>query len=231
LNREPTFTSEARLNVGGVSLTTETIPGYTTAVQQLAVSYSRAKDAPQVIIPVARRLHLRPLDVAKRSSATPIQNSPVIRVRGTSKDARQARRLSNAIANSIINYAVDLNKGSAQSNRLFRDFKTATSQMQTAGAEAQKLKPGSRAYKAAKTREDIARLRAQTAGALYQRSVAGLATLNLVQLLAPAAPATSDRDSVLQQFIAGALIAGLLIGVGLAMLRGNRLVSRRLGAR
>jgi uncharacterized protein involved in exopolysaccharide biosynthesis len=231
LNREPTFTSEARLNVGGVSLTTETIPGYTTAVQQLAVSYSRAKDAPQVLNPVARRFHMTPLEVAKRVSATPIQNSPVIRVRATSKDAREARRLADAVANSLINYAVDLNRSSRQSSRLFREFKTATRQMQTAGADAQKLKPGSRGYKAAKTREDIARLRAQTAGALYQRSVSGQATLNLVQSLAPAAPATSDRDSVLQQFIAGGLIAGLLIGVGLAVLRANRLTSRRLGAR
>src|SRR4051794_18464340 len=39
LNREPTYTSETRLNVGGLSLTVESIPGYTTAVQQLAVSY------------------------------------------------------------------------------------------------------------------------------------------------------------------------------------------------
>jgi uncharacterized protein involved in exopolysaccharide biosynthesis len=231
LTREPTYTSEARLNVGGLSLTTETIPGYTAAVQQLAVSYSRAKDAPQVIIPVARRLHLRPLDIAKRTSATPIQNSPVIRVRATSKDAREARRLADAIANSLIDYAVNLNKGSAQSRRLFNDFKAAAKQTQAAGARAQQEKPGTKRYKEWKTREDIARLQAQTAGALYQRSVSGEATLNLVQLLAPAAPATSDRDSVLQQFIAGGLIAGLLIGVGLAVLRANRLTSRRLGAR
>jgi capsular polysaccharide biosynthesis protein len=231
LTREPTYTSEARLNVGGLSLTTETIPGYTTAVQQLAVSYSRAKDAPQVIIPVARRFDLRPLDVAKRSSATPIQGSPVIRVRATSKDPQEARRLSNAIANSIVNYAIDLNKGSAESKRLFDDFKAATKEMQDAGARAQREKPGTKRYKAEKTQEDIARLRAQTAAGLYQRSVSGQATLNLVQLLAPAAPATSDRDSVLQQFIAGGLIAGLLIGVGLAVLRANRLTSRRLGAR
>jgi uncharacterized protein involved in exopolysaccharide biosynthesis len=103
--------------------------------------------------------------------------------------------------------------------------------MQAAGARAQQLKPSSPGYKAAKAREDIARLKAQTAGALYQQSVAGQATMNLVQKLAPAAPATSDRNSVLQQFLAGGLIAGLLIGVGLAVLRTNRLTARRLGER
>jgi hypothetical protein len=164
-------------------------------------------------------------------SATPIQGSPVIRVHATAKNARDARRLADATAGSLVNYAIDLNRSSEQSRRLFADFKKATRQVQDAGAKAQQLKPGSRAYKAAKTREDIARLRAQTAGFLYQRSVSGEATTNLVQRLAPAAPATSDRNSVLQQFVAGALIAGLLIGVGLAMLRGNRLTLRRLGAR
>ena len=230
LTREPTYTSEARLNVGGVSLTTETIPGYTTAVQQLAVSYSRAMIAPRVINPVARQFNLRPREVAKRVSATPIQNSPVIRIRATSKDPGLARRLANAVSTSLISYAVALNKGSAESKRLFDDFKAAAKETQEAGARAQQEKPGSKRYRAWKTREDIARLRAQTAGGLYQRSVSGEATLNLVQRLAPAAPATSDRDSVLQQFIAGGLIAGLLIGVGLAVLRANRLMSRRLGA-
>ena len=231
LTRAPNYTSEARLNVGGLSLTTQTIPGYTTAVQQLAVSYSRAIDARAVLTPVARQFQLTPLEVANRVSATPVEGSPVIRVRATSKDAQLARRLADAVSTSVINYAIALNKGSAQSKRLFEDFKAATKQMQDAGARAQQEKPGSKRFKAWKTREDIARLRAQTAGALYQRSVSGQATLNLVQKLAPAAPATSDRNSVLQQFIAGGLIAGLLIGVGLAILRGNRLVSRRLGAR
>jgi capsular polysaccharide biosynthesis protein len=231
LSRSPTYTSEARLNVGGLGLTTQTIPGYTTAVQQLSVAYSRAIDAPSVVKPVARKFKLTQRDVANRVSATPIQGSPVIRVRATSKHADQARRIADATATSLVNYAIDLNRGSADSKRFYNDFKKATREVQNAGATAQGLKPGSAKYKAAKTREDIARLNAQTAGALYQRSIAGQSTLNLVQKLTPAAPATSDRDSVLQQFIAGGLIAGLLIGIGLAVLRANRLTSRRLGAR
>jgi uncharacterized protein involved in exopolysaccharide biosynthesis len=231
LARSPTYTSEARLNVGGLNLTTQTLAGYTTAVQQLAVAYSRAIDATPVISPVAKKLRLSPADVADRVSATPVQGSPVIRVRATGKDGGEARRLADAMAGSLVTYAIDLNTGSEESARLLRNFKAATKRMQAAGARAARLKPTSRAHEVAKAREDIARLKAQTAGALYQRSVAGQATTNLVQKLAPAAPATSDRNSVLQQFIAGALIAGLLIGVGLAMLRANRLTARRLGAR
>jgi capsular polysaccharide biosynthesis protein len=231
LYRSPTYTSEARLNVGGLNLTTQTIPGYTAAVQQLAVAYSRAIDASAVVRPVARKLDLSPEEVADRVSATPIQESPVIRVRATGKDARETRRLADAAAGSLVNYAVALNTSSGQTEKFLREYKAASKQVQDAGARAARLKPGSAGHKAAKAREDLARLRAQVAGALYQQSVAGQATKNLVQKLAPAAPATSDRNEVLQQFVAGGLIAGLLIGVGLATLRANRLTARRLGAR
>jgi len=230
LTREPTYTSEARLNVGGLNLTTQTLAGYTTAVQQLAVAYSRAIDATPVITPVAKKLRLPVADVADRISATPIQGSPVIRVRATGNDGAEARRLADAVAGSLVSYAIDLNSGSTQSQRLLRDFKAATRRMEVAGAKAQRVGPKDPSYQALKTREDIARLKAQTAGALYQRSVSGQAMTNLVQKLAPAARATNDRNSVLQQFVAGGLIAGLLIGVGLAVLRANRLTGRRLGA-
>jgi capsular polysaccharide biosynthesis protein len=229
LYRAPTYTSEARLNVGGLTLTTQTLPGYTAAVQQLAVAYSRAIDAAPVVTPVARKLHLSPVDVANRVSATPVQGSPVIRIRGTAKNAGDAVRLADAVSTSLVNYAFKLNSGASDSGRLLQDFRTAVTRVEAASARAQRLGPKNPRYTTAKTREDIARLKAQTAGALYQQSVSGQATTNLVQRLAPAAPATSDRDSVMQQFIAGALVAGLLIGVGLALLRANSLTARRLG--
>jgi hypothetical protein len=231
LLRSPTYTSEARLNVGGLNLTTQTLAGYTTAVQQLAVAYSRAIDAAPVIRPVARKLGVTPRYVADHVSATPIQGSPVIRIRGTSKNGAEARRLADAVSISVVDYAIRLNRGSGTSARLLREFKIASKQMQDAGTEARQLKPSDPRYTQAKLREDIARLRAQTAGTLYQQSVSGQTMTNLVQRLAPAAPPTNDRNSVLQQLLAGALIAGLLIGVGLAMLRANRLTLRRLGAR
>jgi capsular polysaccharide biosynthesis protein len=229
--RSPTYTSEARLNVGGLSLTQQTLAGYTTAVQQLAVAYSRAIDASPVVTPVARRLGLSPVDVASRVSATPVQGSPVIRVRATSKQRAEAQRLADAVAGSLVNYAFKLNSGSTQSKQLLVQFTAASREAEDAGARAQRLKPTDPRHKAAKVREAIARLKAQTSGALYQQSLAGQATTNLVQRLAPAAPATSDRSAVLQRFLAGALIAGLLIGVGLAVLRANRVTARRLGAR
>jgi hypothetical protein len=231
LARKPTYTSEARLSVGGLNLTTQTLPGYTTAVQQLAVAYSRAIDATPVISPVASRFGLSRDEVARRISATPIEGSPVIRIRATSRDRNEAVRMADSTAGSLVRYAITLNSGSDASAQLLRKFVAASRDLQNATAASRKLKLNDPRRKAAKTREDIAQLRLQTASGLYQQSQVGRANLNLVQRLAPAASATSDRAQVLQQLGAGALIAGLLIGIGLAIYRGNRLVVRRLGDR
>jgi hypothetical protein len=155
----------------------------------------------------------------------------VIRVRGSSHDKVQAVQIANTAAGALITYAVRLNSGATASSNLLKRFLAASRRLENATAAAGKFKLDDPRRRAAKSREDLARLQFQTAASLYQQAQVGRSNLNLVQRLAPAAPATSDRQSVLQQYVAGALIAGLLIGVGLAILRTNRLVARRLGAR
>lgn len=228
LIRSPEYTSEARLSVGGLNLTRQSIPGYTTAVQQLAVAYSRAIAATGVVGPVAKHLRLSPADVVDQVSATPIQGSPVVRVIAHSDSPREAVRLADASADSVVRYADQLNSGTSQSQPLLRRYIAASRAMRKAQSTSARLKPGSKRWRVAQTRQDIARLRLQTSGALYGQSQVGQATTNLVQKLAPASAATSDRSSVLERLAAGGLIAGLLIGVGLAVLRANRLSTRRL---
>ncbi len=228
LIRTPTYTSEARLNVGGVALTTESIPGYTVAVQFLAISYARAVDATAVVAPVAARLHISPQAVASQVSATPIQNSPVVAIDATSKDPGQAVRLANAMSGALVRYAVHLNSGQSPSRQLLVRYLADSRTLQAANAQVQNAPPHSAVQRSAQTRADVARLQLQTTGTLYQQSQAGQSTQNLVQQLTPASPATSDRSSVLQQYAAGGLLAGLLIGVGLAVERANRVSLRRV---
>ena len=231
LLREPTYTSEARLNVGGLNLTLQSIDNYTAAVAQLAVAYSRAIDATAVTRPVAAQTGLSRAEVARRISATPLQGSPVIRVHATANDGGEARRLADAAAAALVDYAFELNSGTEQSQPLLRRYRVASRRYRRAQARSSELPLDAPARQRAEVREDTARLKQQVAGALYQQSLAGQATTGLVQRLAPAAPATNDRWSVMQQLVAGGLIAGLLIGIGLAVWRSNRVALRRFGAR
>ncbi len=225
--RTPVYTSEARLNVGGLNLTQQSIEGYTAAVQQLAVAYSRSVDATGVVTPVAREVGLSPREVVDRVSATPIPGSSVIAIEATAGDARDAEQTADATANSLVRYAISLNSGRSTSEKLLVRYRNASRRLQQARADLDRVPPTRR--QGLETRVDIARLQRDTAGFLYTQSQAGQAATELVQKLAPAADAESDRRKVLGNYLAAAAVAGILIGVGLAVARGNALARRRLG--
>lgn len=227
--RTPVYISEARLNVGGLNLTQQSIEGYTAAVQQLAVAYARSIDATGVATPVGRRLDLAPQTVVDRVSAEPIQNTPVVRVLATGSDARQTEALADLSADSLVNYAIRLNSGRSASGRLLDRYRSASRDFQRANSQLGRVSKGSPRRGAVETRVDLARLERQTVGFLYQQSQAGQAATQLVQKLAPADKATSDRGKILRDYVAGGAIAGVLIGIGLAVARANALARRRLG--
>lgn len=228
LIRSPEYTSEARLNVGGLSLTQQSLEGYTAAVQQLAIAYSRAIDATDVVRPVARQADLSEAQVTTRVSAEPVQGSAVIRILATGGRADEAELLADGAADSLLAYAADLNSGRTAADRLLLRYRSESVAFRRALAELQRTPKGASNREAIQTRVDVTRLQKDAAGFLYQQSQAGQATTGLVQKLAPAAPADSDRDRVLLDFIAAGAMAGILIGVGLAVARVNAAARRRL---
>lgn len=229
LQREPEYESEARLNVGGLSLTQQSLEGYTVAVQQLAVAYSRSIHATRVVDNAAREVGLEPGEVIERTEATPIQGSSVIRVIATGPDSARTRALADAMADSLMDYATDLNSGRGASTRLLERFEDSSRDYIT---ERQRLNRARqpRARREIEHRLSIAKLERDTAGFLYGQAQAGQTVTGLVQKLAPASIPASDRDERTRDYAAGAAIAGILIGIGLAVARANALARRRLGA-
>jgi hypothetical protein len=232
LERRPTYKSEARLNVGGLNITRQSTEGYVTAVQALAVAYSRAVDAEGVIRPVARKAGRTPLYVAEHVGATPIQGSPVVRVVAAGKESAEVVRLADLTADSLVDYALELNAGRSTSKRMLKRFLSESKRLERVNAKRDRAaKRNSENLAALNTQSEVAELRMRTAGALYQQSQVGQAETELVQKLAPAGRPTNDRKSVLQEYVAGAALAGILIGIGLAVARANALARRRLGER
>lgn len=232
LEREPTYTSEARLNVGGLNITRQSTEGYVTAVQALAIAYSRAVHAEKVIRPVARKSGRTPLYVVRHVGATPIPGSPVVRIAAAGKDSAEVVRLADLTADSLVDYAIDLNAGASSSKRMLKRFLAASKRLQRINAKRDRVaRRNGDNLRALNTQSSVADLRMRTAGALYQQSQVGQAETELVQKLAPAARPTNDRQSVLQEYVAGAALAGILIGVGLAVARANAMARRRLGER
>ena len=218
IERKPVYTSTAQLGVGGVNLPLQAISGYSVAVAQLAVTYARSVDAPQIVEPAARQAGVTPADAVRDLSATPVEGSAVIRVSAETKDAGQAQRLADGAADALAAYAARLNRNNPDTPRLLRQFVADSRAVRDATTAVGKAKSAAE-RKSAQTSLAVAKLRQQTDGALYQQSQSGGGSTTLVRKIAPAAAATSDRSSMLQRYVIAALIAGALIGGGLAMAR------------
>ena len=227
LTRSPKYTSVAQLNVGGVNLSVQAIPGYTPAVSQLAVTYARSLDATAVIGPVASKTGLSQRTIVSLVSAAPVEGSSVVRISANSPNAAQAERLADATADALVVYAGQLTRTNPDTPRLLKQFVADSKALRDATTALSRARtPKARAD--AQTRADVAKLRQQTDSALYAQSQSGGSATSLVQKIAPAAAATSDRDSVLERFVVAALVGGGLIGVGLALARENAVRRRRL---
>jgi hypothetical protein len=228
--RHPVYESEARLNVGGLNLTSQSVEGYTAAVTQLAIAYSRSLEAKGVVLPVSYKLQIAPQEVIDRTSATSVEGSSVIRIFAKGGDPAQTQALADTMASSLVHYAVALNSGKAASKLLLTRYTAASRRFQREKAALSHTRPNTKAGQLAQTRVDIANLQRSVAAFLFQGSQAGQAATQLVQKIAGGSRAKSDRRHVLTNYVVAAAIGGILIGVGLAVSRANAMARRRLGA-
>jgi capsular polysaccharide biosynthesis protein len=220
--REPTYSSDAQLNVGGVNLSTQSIPGYSVAVSALAVAYARSIQAVPIVNSISRRTGLSRRQVIQSMTATPVEQTPVVRIQAEASSSQQASRIANAAADALVKYAASLNESNPDTPRLLRQYIAHSEEIRIATKALQ------RGEKGAATRLDLANLQQRTDVFLYQASVAGDASTSLVRKLAPASIPESDRTSVFEQLLLAAVVAGTLIGVGLALARAHSQSRRRL---
>ncbi len=123
LKRTPTYTSEASLNVGKANPTSPAFGGFVPAAAGLATVYSRAIDAPGVLNPVSQQLHWTPGEVASRLSATPIADSPIIRVIGTASSATAAESVANSGATQLTNWVTAGDRANPDAGRLYSQYR------------------------------------------------------------------------------------------------------------
>lgn len=238
LQRTPSYSTQAQLNLGGTDVQSQALPGYVSAVQSLAGSYSRAIDSAAVVEPVAERVGLEPGVVRARISASPIPDSSVIQVGAVAPSEREAVRLANGASDSLIAYVRDLGGAPSSGRSLLRDYRDAELEVSTGERKRERL---SRRYDnspsaelAASLRDteaDLAadRLRARTLAKQYQTGLETQPSKNFIRVLTPAGAATSDRLSQLKLLGFSGLVAGLVLAAALTMAVANRRRLRRGG--
>ena len=229
--REPIYTAEARQAIGRIDVSAPgALSGYQNATKAFASSYSRAIVAPAVVDPVARATNLSSGYVRDHLSASPIAESSVIAVRGTGSSADQARALSNNGAKSLERYVAKLNSSNPNADRLLREFRRVSGRQVALEDQLRRLK---RAVGSNPSPTDLRRLnrlreRVSTASVTafaardnYAISRRSESNVSILQTISLAEEAESDRSSKLQIILFIALVAGLLVGIGLATLRAN----------
>jgi hypothetical protein len=217
LERKPIFTSEARLGVGELSPSAQTVAGIVEANQQLASAFSRAIDAQRVLTPAARELGLMSPEVERRLDATPVPESPVLVVSGTGPSKAEAVALTQVGTSALVRYIRALGDTDAEAERLLRELTKARREVERLRAET--LEP------AAGPELEAAELRAQSLRAQYLDTTQSPGATPIT-VLNPAESATDDRRKVLQLAIVVAVLAGIAVGAALATLREVRLRSR-----
>jgi capsular polysaccharide biosynthesis protein len=237
LARDPTYEAETLLVVGKVDVETPGLSGFVATTESLASAYSRAVQTDAVLRPAGREVGESPGEVGSKVSASPVPESPVFRVRAESSSEKSAIALANATSRSLVTYIGEINRSSPRENDVIQQLTDALVELNRLEDRRDQLRATVRQTPTEANRDALARaeaevqttrLRTRTLGTAYRASQSESAT-NLVQVLAPARDASSDRRQKLQLFVLIGVGAGLALGIALARLRANRAAAQAAG--
>lgn len=237
MERKPTYTSAATLQVGTVNLNSPGFYGYVQAASGLATVFSRSITAAPVLAEIRSKLGIPPSEATQRLSAEPIPISPSFRIIATGSTAVGAVNLANTASTAIIAYeAHAASATSPQTGLLLANYDHAALALQKAAAtvaqlaEARKHGAGEDAALIhARSDLDVARVHANALGTAYQSALVSAGAnqpTGLVSLVAGAVTASSDRSSKIELLGFVGLLAGLVLGAVLVALYEQRRVHR-----
>lgn len=232
LKRTPEYTATAELSVGHAFVDSPAgIPGVIEATKSLASVYSRTAGGAAVYEGMTRRLREEGVETDGTISASPIPDSPLIRVTGVAGSEPEAVALANAGSEALadhVNGQVSSERADDEAAKAYEKASTEWRQALEASARAtgsyrDDPSPSSRVVaNRAAAKADVAELRREALRLEYQSTGQSSANAPKLETFSPANAATSDRGTTLQILLFIGLIGGLAAGVALALLRGQR---------
>lgn len=235
LKRPARYEATSNLAVGHVYVNNPVgIATIIDATQALAAVYSRAIHSGEVLRDTRRRLG-EGSSVSGSFNATPLPNSPLIKVTAESSSARGAITLANSSADALAQYVNRQIRDDSASTTLSDRYRDSALSYRKAIDERDRLtrryeREPSRKTKDARNRAaavaDTALLRREALRASYEQAVQGGTASVGVESFSRAAGATSDRRSMLQILVFVGLLGGLAAGAALALLRAARDIRR-----
>jgi hypothetical protein len=165
--------------------------------------------------------------VRERLTSSNGPGAPVVRLTAEGPSRRAAIDLARAASNETVAQVSTLTNRTNEANQLLTSFKAAAAKAQAADARLARLRARGASQKTildAQTASETAKLGVQTLASLYGQARANSGGAAQAHVVNAAVTATSDRGQVLQQLILLGVVAGLVAGAGLAVLRERRLL-------
>jgi uncharacterized protein involved in exopolysaccharide biosynthesis len=232
LKRPVRYTSTANLSVGHVYVSNPVgIPTIIEATQSLAAVYSRAINASTVVQDARRRLGRQATSVTGGLSATPIPQSPLIKVSAQSPTQAGAAALADAGAAALAAYINQQVRDNNQTGSLATRYRQAALAYRKAQDRSDRLarryarrptRAGKAARDSAAAVADTAALRRDALRESYQSAVQGGISSVGVEIFSPASAPASDRGQKLQLLLFVGLLGGVAAGIALALLLAAR---------
>ena len=236
--RAPVYSAEARLLVGSIVRNYTPAAGLIDANQELTDIYSRLVGSPDHLDLVAQELGAEiPADSL---SASPVPESPFIRIEATAGTQEEAIRRADAAAAALAEYAGNLRaEALASDNALLTELNTKSEELAVARLDADAKQATYEALDASAATPAAALEAARVA---FVQADASAATRRLefdalrsrytasdtatkggieLEVFSPAQPLGSDRRSTFALNVAIATLVGALIGGALATLSAN----------
>jgi capsular polysaccharide biosynthesis protein len=229
LRRPPTYTASTTINVGTPDINSQATPGYVQAEQTLASAYSREVASQFIYNPVAKALNISRADVASRLSSSAVPASPTFTINATGSTSSAALTLAAAATKALQHYINVVNQGETSSVQLLTRYRNAQREADRLSGISGKLigqnnvTPGSVSQKRrqeAKVAAQVAQLQANTLAQQYTNG-STISRGATIQVLNPAASATTNRQSITERYGVIGAAAGLVLGAILALFVAN----------
>jgi hypothetical protein len=234
----PTYTAESRIVVGRLDVEAQSVPGFTAANNSLAATYARLVGSTQHVEEIADQTERTADEVRGRVGASPIPESPIIRVEASGSSEADTIELADQAAAALITLVDRLNDPSERGLALLDDYREAASALAAATLERDLLAEqvetlqaeGASAARVQAVQEQLteadatvaeAQLRTETLANLYQESQQARSDSDLLRQLSTGQGTGSDaRQTILAAGITAVLV-GTLLGIALAWLVAN----------
>lgn len=232
--RDPEHTAKTRIQVGRDNVPPFYLQSVISGSQALAATYARTAYTEPVVQAAARGAGVPVEDVRGNLDGSQVGGSTLIEVEARADSSRAAIAMANSAAEAMVDYVISLTRNTDQSRELFDDYRAAQRRFHEADDRVRRLLGTDRArrrpelLRRARLAADTAKLRAEDLAARYRQSTTEQMTASELDVIAPAATTESDREDVLQQLLVIGAVAGLVLGLALALLRSNWSLLRNL---